>query len=196
MDGADGMAGGMALAGFLAYGVAAFLAGELVFARVFLAFGGAAGGFLIFNFHPARVFMGDGGSIPLGFLFAVWGVAGALKGIWSPLFPVVVLAPFWVDATVTLLRRVLRGESFWKSHRTHYYQRVVQMGWGHRRTALLWYGAMVFCCVFALLFLRTPSLPEGLLSLVLLPLSAVALGWVDWRWARRSPGPGESRLEV
>jgi UDP-N-acetylmuramyl pentapeptide phosphotransferase/UDP-N-acetylglucosamine-1-phosphate transferase len=78
MDGADGLAGGMALIGFAAYGLAAFVAGERSYALTFFVIAGAAGGFLFFNFHPARIFLGDGGSIPLGFLAAIWGSKGSL----------------------------------------------------------------------------------------------------------------------
>jgi hypothetical protein len=55
-----------------------------------------------------------------------------------------------VDATVTLLRRALRGEPVWRAHRSHYYQRLVQLGWGHRRTVLVEYATMLVCAGVAL----------------------------------------------
>jgi hypothetical protein len=58
---------------------------------------------------------------------------------------VLVFSPFIVDASVTLARRALRGERVWEAHRTHYYQRMVQVGWGHRRTALIEYALMLAC---------------------------------------------------
>jgi UDP-N-acetylmuramyl pentapeptide phosphotransferase/UDP-N-acetylglucosamine-1-phosphate transferase len=94
----------------------------------------AAAVFLKANFHPARIFLGDVGSVPLGFLAGALGALGVYRDLVPVWFPFVVFAPFFVDATVTLLRRMLRGERFWQAHREHYYQRLVQMGWGHRRT--------------------------------------------------------------
>ena len=136
MDGADGLAGTMAVIGFGAYAIAAWLAGEGSLALVSLAIASASAGFLLHNFPPARVFMGDAGSIPLGFLAATLGVQGYAAGAWPAAFPVLVFSPFIVDATLTLLRRLLRRERVWKAHRTHLYQRLVLAGWDVRRLVL------------------------------------------------------------
>ncbi|MGC2167122.1 MAG: glycosyl transferase family 4, partial [Gallionella sp.] len=76
MDGSDGLAGGMALFGFSFYGVAGLMHSDETFAMMNFSIGAAALGFLYHNFHPAKVFMGDAGSIPLGFLAASFGVWG------------------------------------------------------------------------------------------------------------------------
>ena len=136
MDGADGLAGTMAVIGFGAYAIAAGLAGEDSLALVSLALASASAGFLPHNFPPARVFMGDAGSIPLGFLAATLGVQGYAAGAWPAAFPMLVFSPFIVDATLTLLRRLLRGERVWKAHRTHLYQRLVLAGWDVRGLVL------------------------------------------------------------
>jgi len=148
MDGVDGLAGGMTVVGFLAYALAATADQALAYAAISVA--GAAAGFLIFNFHPARIFLGDAGSISLGFLAGAMGYWGWRDGIWACWFPLLVFAPFIADASVTLLRRVARGEKFWQAHREHYYQKMVQMGVGHARTALLWYAVMVPGALLAL----------------------------------------------
>lgn len=143
MDGSDGLAGGMALFGFGGYALAAWLSGDTGLALSSLAIAAAALAFLCFNFHPARIFMGDAGSIPLGFLAAALGVIGWQRGVWPMWFPALVFSPFIVDASVTLCKRLLRGEKVWQAHREHYYQRLVQqLGWGHRKTALAEYGLM------------------------------------------------------
>ena len=151
MDGADGLAGGMALFGFAGYAVAALASGhpvpQLGFASAAVA--GAAAGFLLFNFHPARVFLGDAGSIPLGFLAGALGYWGWREGAWPIWFPAMVFAPFIGDASVTLLRRLIRGEKFWQAHREHYYQRMVRSGMGHARTALCWYVVMLAGIILA-----------------------------------------------
>ncbi|VXC34141.1 Glycosyl transferase family 4 [Burkholderia sp. 8Y] len=151
MDGSDGLAGGMALFGFGGYAVAA-LSGpvpQIDLGIVSTAIAGAAAGFLVFNFHPARIFLGDSGSIPLGFLAGALGYWGWLKGTWPVWFPALVFAPFIADATVTLLRRLARGQKFWQAHREHYYQRMVRLGAGHARTALAWYALMLAGVVLA-----------------------------------------------
>jgi len=153
MDGADGLAGGMAALGFGAYSAAAALGGDPGFALLNLSISGAAGAFLVYNFPPARIFLGDIGSVPLGFLAGVLGVAGVLQGDWPPCFPLLVFSPFIVDASWTLARRALTGQKIWEAHREHAYQRLVQLGWGHRRTVLAEYAVMLACAAAALLLL-------------------------------------------
>jgi UDP-GlcNAc:undecaprenyl-phosphate GlcNAc-1-phosphate transferase len=150
MDGSDGLAGGMALFGFLSYTAAAWFADNAQFALLNLSVAAAAGGFLMHNFHPARIFLGDAGSVPLGFLAAAFGLLGWLQSIWAWWFPMLVFSPFIVDASVTLARRACAGIPIWHAHRDHYYQRLVRLGWGHRRTALAEYVLMLACGVCAL----------------------------------------------
>lgn len=164
MDGSDGLAGGMATIGFGAYGVAALAGGDYAFAAVNLAVAAAALGFLWFNFPPARVFMGDVGAIPLGCLAAALHIAGVLRSDWPWWFGVVVFSPFIVDASLTLGKRLMRGEKVWQAHREHYYQRLVQCGWGHRRTAWTEYALMAGCSVLAVAGTRAGA--GGQLALV------------------------------
>jgi UDP-N-acetylmuramyl pentapeptide phosphotransferase/UDP-N-acetylglucosamine-1-phosphate transferase len=162
MDGSDGLAGGMALFGFGGYAVAA-LSGptpQIDLGIASAAIAGAAAGFLLFNFHPARIFLGDSGSIPLGFLAGALGYWGWLKGTWPVWFPALVFAPFIADASVTLLRRLARGERFWQAHREHYYQRMVQLGMGHGRTACAWYLLMLAGIMLAVRALGFSSLGQ------------------------------------
>jgi UDP-N-acetylmuramyl pentapeptide phosphotransferase/UDP-N-acetylglucosamine-1-phosphate transferase len=157
MDGSDGLAGGMAAIGFACYGAAAWSAGAHEFALLTFSVTAASLGFLVFNFPPARVFLGDAGSIPLGFLAAAVGIVGwIVYGLWPYWFPALVFSPFAVDATVTLLKRAARREAVWRAHREHYYQKLVRLGWGHRRTALAEYALMV-ACGLAALFAREGS---------------------------------------
>jgi UDP-N-acetylmuramyl pentapeptide phosphotransferase/UDP-N-acetylglucosamine-1-phosphate transferase len=191
MDGSDGLAGGMALFGFGAYAIAALLSGADAYAALCGAIAAAAAGFLAFNFPPARIFMGDVGSVPMGFLAGALGVVGWSRGYWPIWFPLLVFAPFVCDATLTLLRRLLRGERVWQAHKEHYYQRLVRMGFGHRGTALIEYAAMAACAAIALLARREPPATQaGALMAAAAILIAVAL-WVDARWARYARSAGE-----
>jgi UDP-GlcNAc:undecaprenyl-phosphate/decaprenyl-phosphate GlcNAc-1-phosphate transferase len=183
MDGADGLAGGMAAIGFAALGVAAAQAGAAGLAGLCLSVTAAALAFLVFNFPPARLFMGDAGSIPLGFLAGGSGWLGWRQGIWPWAFPLLVFSPFIVDATVTLAQRALRGERVWQAHRSHYYQRLVRMGWSHRRLAVAAYVVMLAAALTAWAALKIHGGLWPVLGLWLL-LYGLAGAWVDRRWRR------------
>lgn len=157
MDGADGLAGGMGVIGFSAMAVAAGDVGALSLALFCAAIAAAALAFLRFNFPPARLFMGDAGAIPLGFLAAALAVYGVTQDYWPTLFPVMVFSPFILDASVTLIKRGVRGEKIWCAHREHYYQWLVRMGWSHRKLALAAYALMLACALGGLTVLRIPG---------------------------------------
>jgi UDP-GlcNAc:undecaprenyl-phosphate GlcNAc-1-phosphate transferase len=182
MDGSDGLAGGMALFGFSMYGAAALMHGDEIQAMLNFSIGAAALGFLYYNFHPAKVFMGDAGSIPLGFLSAAMGVWGWQSGHWPAWFPLLVFSPFVVDATVTLAKRTLRGARITEAHREHYYQRLIQMGCGHRDAALLEYLLMFGAGISALWALRTSSGLLWQLFLIWGGIYAALMLALDWRW--------------
>jgi len=131
MDGIDGLAASEA---------AAIGAGLLLFASIgegadpgaallAAALIGGATGFLLWNWSPARIFLGDVGSIPLGYLSGFLLLDLAARGRWK----IALILPlyFIADATITLLRRVLRAERVWEPHRQHLYQRAVRNGLGH-----------------------------------------------------------------
>lgn len=182
MDGSDGLAGGMAFFGFGCYALAAVIQQDTDLALASMVIAAASAGFLLFNFPPARVFMGDTGSIPLGFLAAGLGLIGAADNVWPIWFPALVFLPFIVDATVTLLRRGVRGERVWLAHNEHYYQRLIRMGWSHRRTALAEYALIAGSSGIALITLHITAL-ESLWLVILWCMLMMALMWrVDSRW--------------
>jgi len=188
MDGSDGLAGGMAWFGFGGYGIGAWLTGNEMFALLNFSVAAAAVGFLAFNFHPAKVFMGDAGSIPLGFLAAVFGVSGWQQGYWPLWFPLLVFSPFAADATVTLLKRARRGKKLSQAHRSHYYQRLVQMGWGHRNTALAEYALMALTGTAALAALALPASGQYTMLLLTAALYLAIAAQIDQRWNTHRSG--------
>ncbi|MCH9809127.1 MAG: glycosyltransferase family 4 protein [Alphaproteobacteria bacterium] len=139
MDGIDGIAGVETV--FIASGFAIVIAAAGAtspLTGLALAMAGAAGGFLFWNWHPARIFLGDVGSVPLGFL------CGALM-IWlavqHSLSAALILPLYFVaDATITILMRLRRGEKIWEPHRSHFYQRSARAVGSHavvvRRVAI------------------------------------------------------------
>lgn len=132
MDGIDGLAGGetatVALTGALLIAPT-----DSALAAAAAITGGAALGFLPWNWQPARIFLGDVGSGFLGFMLAVLAVASERAGALPTLVWLLLYAVFAVDATVTLGRRLWRGERWYAAHRSHAYQRAVQAGWSHAR---------------------------------------------------------------
>lgn len=145
MDGMDGLAAGMTVIGFSFFAWFGWAAENPLFFSVSLAIAAAGGGFLVFNFPPARIFMGDVGSSLLGLSAAVLSLWGAQEGMFPFWAAILIFSPFIVDATITLVRRMVRRERFWEAHKTHYYQRLVQLGWSHRKTVLWEYGLMLAC---------------------------------------------------
>lgn len=156
MDGMDGFAGGMALFGFGTLGLLGHLAGDDYYAVVCWVVAAASAGFLVWNFPPARIFMGDTGSSALGLLAAALSLWADRDGLFPLWLAVLVFAPFVVDATLTLTRRTLKGERVWEAHRNHYYQRLVQAGWSHQRTVLWEYGLMLLSSAGAVLAFDSP----------------------------------------
>jgi len=119
MDGIDGLAGGMTVVGFGFLGGVAWAEGHPAVAAASLVTMAAAGGFLVYNLPPAAIFMGDSGSISVGFLAAAFAVMGIHDGLFDVWVPILIFSPFVVDATITLLRRLMRGEKVWEAHRKH-----------------------------------------------------------------------------
>ena len=181
MDGMDGFAGGMTLIGFSALAVLGWNAGDPVYALICLTVAAAAGAFLWFNFPPARLFMGDVGSTAMGFLAAglmLWADRRGLFPLWTG---VLIFSPFVVDATVTLVRRVMRGERIWEAHRSHYYQRLVQMGWGHRKTVLWEYAVMLLSSASALGAMSLSSHGQWILLILWVVIYGIIAILIDHR---------------
>ena len=138
MDGSNGMAG---LQGVFAASVLAalfHLSGDDHFFRFSLLLAACCAGFLPWNLGHARVFMGDVGSLALGFLFAVFLLYGTSTGAFDYPVALIVMLLFLTDATLTLLLRVIRGERWYTAHRQHLYQRLIAHGWTHARVAMLY----------------------------------------------------------
>ncbi len=126
--------------------------------------------------------MGDAGAIPLGFLAAAMGLWGWQQGHWPVWFPLLVFSPFIMDATVTLLKRTARGAKITEAHHEHYYQRLVQIGWGHRNTAVLGYVLMFAAGVSAIWAIRLSTDLPWFLFLLWGSVYAVLMLALDSRW--------------
>jgi len=159
LDGINGYAGAeavfLALAGFVLFG------GEH-----FIVLGVAVLGFLFWNWNNAKIFMGDVGSTLLGYTIAIFTLHYAnIKSenlwIWIALF-----APFWLDATVTLVRRKLNGEKLSQAHKKHAYQRLTQSGWSHYKVTNML--CVVNIVVFTLIYLLPNKAIAFILTIILI----------------------------
>ena len=177
MDGMDGFAGGMAAIGFTTLAVLCVHRDADTIVAVSLVVASASVGFLLFNFPPAKIFMGDVGSSLLGYLCAVM-MLSADRSASVPLWiSGLVFSPFIVDASVTLARRIIAGERPWRAHRSHFYQRLVRLGWGHRKTVVHGYGLMIACAGSAVLALwAPPGMQAGLLCVWIAVYAMLMLG--------------------
>lgn len=186
MDGMDGFAAGMSVIGFGTFALLAAGEDHRLFVALCVSIAGAAGGFLLFNFPPARIFMGDAGSSLLGYLAAAFSLWAAVDGIFPLWVGVLVFSPFVVDATVTLVRRAISRQPVWRAHKSHFYQRLVQMGWGHRRTVIAEYLVMGACAFSALAAMRWDPARQWLLLLAWTLAYTAAMLSITMAEARRS----------
>ncbi len=168
MDGIDGITGVEAAS----IGIGLALVGAPAAPALIMA--AAALGFLRWNWHPARLFMGDVGSVPLGYLLGALLLLLAKSGHWAP--ALILPAYYLADATWTLGRRLLQGRKVWEAHREHFYQQAVHRGWSHGRVALA--VGLVNAGLVALA-LAAPSHPWPALA-----GAAVLVGWAMLRFAR------------
>ncbi len=150
IDGLDGLAAGMALFGILPMVVLAVSKGNLVLALVGCCLAGSVLGFLVYNFHPARIFMGDTGSMFLGFVLATVAIDVGHKGrvAVALVTPVLALGLPLLDTLLAIARRAWMGQNLFVGDRQHIHHRLMAAGFSHKSTVLVMYG---FAGLFALL---------------------------------------------
>ena len=174
MDGIDGIAGVETVSIGLGCTIIAWATGQHTWIGVLgVTLAGAGFGFLRWNWHPARIFLGDVGSVPLGFLLAWLLMALASEGAWAPalILPLYYLA----DATITLIWRAARGERVWQPHRDHFYQRATRRGRSHASVSLFVAGVNLVLVGLAVVALSHPW-PALIAAMVIV---AVFLAFLD-----------------
>jgi Fuc2NAc and GlcNAc transferase len=173
MDGIDGLASGQAVIGGAAIAVAAY-AGSTLQGALAVVLVVAALGFLLFNFPPASIFMGDVGSTAIGFFFAV---IPFLPGSTISVEVVALsLVLFVLDATATLVRRLISGQRVYEAHRSHWYQRPLACGVLHQTITLSAYAGMVLAGALAVRYPAAALLRDriGLLGMAAALFAAYA----------------------
>jgi len=151
-DGVDGLAAGVCAISAVAFSIIAFDLGRGSAAVLAAIVAGAAAGFLVFNFHPAKVFMGDAGSNLLGLLLACVAVEGAVKTqvVLALVFPLLVLAVPFLDTTFVVLKRLKYGRPVYVADQSHFHHRMNRIGFSQRKTVLYLYAWTLLVAGFAI----------------------------------------------
>jgi UDP-GlcNAc:undecaprenyl-phosphate/decaprenyl-phosphate GlcNAc-1-phosphate transferase len=188
MDGLDGLAGGVTAIAAAAIGMLAYVAGDHSLVCVCAALLGGVMGFLKFNSYPARIFMGDGGSLFLGYCLAVLSVHLVefthARGQGSVLTPLIILAVPVFDTLFVMGKRLLSGKGLFMPDRTHIHHRFMGLGLGHKSTVILVYGLSYFLAAYAVMFRYLPDR----LQLVNLFLLLAFFCLSNWALARMLTG--------
>lgn len=156
IDGLDGLAAGIAAISAICIGYVSYIHGQYVPTLGMMVVAGACIGFLPFNFHPAKTFMGDGGSQLLGFAIAALSVLGRAKSatLVVVVIPALVLGLPIFDTLMAIIRRTMRGQSIGTADKEHLHHRIMKAGFGQRRAVLLMYSVSGIMGVVAILYSR------------------------------------------
>ena len=183
IDGLDGLASGVsAIATLITVGICLFI-GEPSVALLAMCLVGSLCGFLVYNFNPACIFMGDGGSYFIGFMLAVISITGLVKGTTAITIPLIVLAVPIFDMTLVIISRLLRRKSPFVADKSHLHHRLLKVGLPHRWVVLfiyalsLWIGSWAFTLAL---------IPNGVLAIVIATPIFCLISWRAWRLAQVS----------
>jgi UDP-N-acetylmuramyl pentapeptide phosphotransferase/UDP-N-acetylglucosamine-1-phosphate transferase len=154
MDGIDGIAGGQAVVGGIGWAVVGWLSGLTLISALGLLLAAASLGFLVHNWPPSRIFMGDVGSTFLGYTFAILPVSAAQNDSRFALLGALFVWPFLFDTAFTFSRRLRNGENVFEAHRSHLYQRLVVIGYSHRFVSIFYIGMTFLGIVLSLIWFQ------------------------------------------
>jgi len=183
MDGIDGIAASQAIVAGLTLASWLYFLDNHLLALNCLVVAAASYGFLLLNWQPAKIFMGDVGSVTLGAFFAMLMILLETRHNVPILSLVLLFAVFILDATTTLLIRMFKREPFWQPHRRHLYQRFVQLGFSHQRVTLGAIVLMIFCSVLATLSLAHHAMIPMFIGLELAVFIAL---WILFLFCQRT----------
>lgn len=156
IDGMDGLAAGAALFASLVMLAVALMLGQVLVTVITIAICGALIGFLRYNFNPASIFLGDSGSLSIGFILAALSTQGSTKASTAVAvaIPLTAFGLPVVDTGFTMIRRFISGHPLFEGDREHIHHMLLARGWSQRRAAVVLYGACAVFGIFALLFTR------------------------------------------
>lgn len=170
IDGLDGLAAGITLLLCLTIGYFSFSREQYIIAGGFFALGGAVLGFLRYNFNPASIFMGDGGSYFIGYTIAALSIMGASKIETGAvlLIPLLALGIPVFDTILSPLRRFIFGQKIFQADRSHIHHRLIELGFSTRKAVFLIYGISLGLCVFSIILVNLRNETIGIFLIILL----------------------------
>jgi UDP-GlcNAc:undecaprenyl-phosphate/decaprenyl-phosphate GlcNAc-1-phosphate transferase len=190
IDGLDGLAAGSALFSTLVMFVVAILGNASLISLITLALAGAVLGFLRYNFNPATIFLGDCGSLFMGFMLSALALYGAQKAptIISVAIPLVSFGLPILETTLSVLRRFIGGRSVFAADREHIHHKLLEHGWSHRQAVIILYGVSAVFALLSLFLLWPTGSTLGLVLAVLgtgIWLGIQHLGYLEFGELRR-----------
>jgi UDP-GlcNAc:undecaprenyl-phosphate/decaprenyl-phosphate GlcNAc-1-phosphate transferase len=170
IDGLDGLAAGISSISLATIAFMAFMNGKVLILTLALIVLASAVGFLFYNFHPAKIFMGDTGSLFLGYMIAVLSLLGLYKSVtlFSFVVPVLILGVPLFDTIFAIIRRVVNKKPISAPDKSHLHHRLISLGFSHRETVLIIYALGLFFSISAIIFTKATLWGSVLLIAALL----------------------------
>ncbi|MEK4029822.1 MraY family glycosyltransferase [Pseudobacillus sp. FSL P4-0506] len=187
IDGLDGLAAGISSIGIASIAILAAFSGKELILTLALIVLGSTLGFLRYNFHPAKIFMGDTGALFLGYVIAILSLLGLYKSVtlFSIVIPIIILGVPVFDTAFAIIRRIINKKPISAPDKSHLHHRILDLGLSHRNTVLVIYGFGIVFSVAAILLSSATlwaSLAILLLLLAILHMIAELVGAVGERY--------------
>jgi UDP-GlcNAc:undecaprenyl-phosphate GlcNAc-1-phosphate transferase len=181
IDGLDGLAAGITLFVSITMMVICLYDGRLLEATAFAALGGSLIGFLNYNFYPASIFMGDGGSYFIGYLIAALSIMGSIKNqvATAMIIPLIALGIPMIDTLVAPIRRFILGRDMFQPDKSHLHHQLLKLGLTQRRAVLIIYGATILLGMISISMVHAQD-EVAALVLIILGLGVIFLGRYCW----------------
>lgn len=170
IDGLDGLAAGVSSIALITISAMAISMGNMLIALIGLILLGSTLGFLVYNFYPAKIFMGDTGSLFLGYMISILAVMGLFKNVavFSLIVPIIVLAIPILDTLFAIIRRIVQKKPLSAPDKFHLHHCIIRLGFTHRQTVIMIYAMSGLFSVAAIIFTRATMWGSTLLLIVLL----------------------------
>ncbi len=183
IDGVDGLAGGVGLIASTAMGIWFYLAGGTEYAVLAFALAGSLIGFLVYNFSPAKIFMGDSGSLTIGLILSILAIKlieydvdqlpASIVVLSKPVFAMATLMYPLTDTLRIFIYRIRKGTSPFSADRNHIHHRMLDLGLGHRKTVLLIYATTIFVIMLSTTLRFEPSIVLVITALIAMVFSQI-----------------------
>ena len=175
IDGMDGLSSGITLFSSLTIAMLAIVNGFLPTALVALALAGAVTGFLIYNFNPAKIFMGDSGSMFIGYILAILSLRSQSKAhaVVSILVPIIAMGLPILDTTLAFMRRLLRHQSIFSADKQHIHHFLLSLGFNQRKTVLIMYSISILFTILSMLMIFKKSLDTNIDTFLIVIVFAI-----------------------